>query len=1443
MSKDVNEEVEESLEAGKRKVGNYIKSKGRKAIAKVGKNVGKRVTKEAVKKGVHAGLMSLLSILGWWILAIILIIVIVPIVIKMSDDMITETKTYSSLVESNSVQKDFVNDYSDDDSEDVSMMSRASRSSWSSDISGSSINRIKLSEGNQAIENYHYYKAKESVLNNKVYIGVKGIDLEKKDEELIKELKKKGVISEEGTEIFVESGSLDKFQKEWQDKTGSGAAFNWTDSDLKDSMNGSVNSGLKINGFSEKQLSKLKTVDEEDSKGKIKDAFDREQYFQLPEELLGVLNQKMYNDEFIYDDPFVQGVKYSYTLEDKDEKKDKKKKVNTSKAKNDYTAELFNEYLSEGALKGKGSEFIKYAKKYDVDAALLVAIACKESDYGKDIDSNGKNNVFYIEPYATTQANYDTLEKGIEEGIAYISRRYMAQGVVELKEIGRKYRPAVYKEWELNIGDIYKTITGKEYDPSKVGKGIGSDMSDFSTVPNYKFKLDTKGMKGDVSNYGLGTVFVYKPSFTIEMKRGVSVSETLKKTGEKKTLIKESKPVEYKGESVESVRGTAEVEVDGKKEKVDTITEYEIIEKEIDGKKKKQKITRVYKVEAKYDATAEATPVEDVKAEVVYLLDKAITFAGVYEFEYELVSEEVGAESNMSERDVTSDGKNKEYEYTESRTIKMYEKPSDVKCRNISTRYMDVYLKNFRGKVPKHVINDFGIKRLVNSFKGVKGDVSTASDSDGESGDAGVATSDHQNVEKWRDLAEEYGEKYGIDPNLLLVLIFTESSGNPHNSSPKSYYWGLLSMGDNSIPKDLGGHDLYLYFDKSSLNLSRDPNTDSRLPHCSGGTHDEKEHERVGRLHLEYVCKRLGNMMTVHSKKMFNKSPESLTKEELFYVIMAAYCSYATGEGGQNSVRKAAGYNYALLYSPNGEQYKKYHTLADKARGGDLNSKFGMNEFLERAYKNYSIFSGGISLAEIADKCDPSKWFSLGNANGVSVDSAAEGITTSSNGTQMSSEKVKAYLDYEVYGEDFSKYGESSEDDKSKKVNKKKAAIRTVVKSKEAVESEKIRNAAIAMIKTKSVSELDNSDKVDVFWNKGYDLEYFSNGIQAKPLYGDEMSQSNWSTKIRESTMYKGDEKSLLKLAASYGKEIYKIIKRCVEIDETKYAKGGEGPYSFDNGGLIWYVFNTNSGKDYFKKGTVKDHYDKLTEEVGQVDIRPTDIIFYSKASDNSEEPTRAGIYLGHNAYLGIADNMVQILSFPDLRDNDNIKIHCIKRVVKFGGTNSEATIEGLAELPEGLGSGDFLNPLEGGDWTLTCKIGMRTHPVTGEKNSFHRGIDLAAPKGTKTYASRAGKIIRANLESVKASSYGNYVIIDHGDGYTSLYAHLNTVTVKEGDDVKQGQLVGTVGSTGRSTGPHLHFEIVYGVKNHISNRLGVYKAGDYIDPEMAIKTLRDRNK
>ena len=133
------------------------------------------------------------------------------------------------------------------------------------------------------------------------------------------------------------------------------------------------------------------------------------------------------------------------------------------------------------------------------------------------------------------------------------------------------------------------------------------------------------------------------------------------------------------------------------------------------------------------------------------------------------------------------------------------------------------------------------------------------------------------------------------------------------------------------------------------------------------------------------------------------------------------------------------------------------------------------------------------------------------------------------------------------------------------------------------------------------------------------------------------------------------------------------------------------------------------------------------------------------------------------------------------------------------------------------LAMGDqFINPIKS-TYHFSSRFGWRDDPISG-KRSYHKGDDLACPTGTPFYASLSGKVIYVG----ESWLYGKHIIIDHGNGYQTLYAHASKIIATKGQWVSQGTRIGLVGSTGYSTGPHLHFT--------------VYKNGNPVSPSSVLK-------
>jgi len=138
------------------------------------------------------------------------------------------------------------------------------------------------------------------------------------------------------------------------------------------------------------------------------------------------------------------------------------------------------------------------------------------------------------------------------------------------------------------------------------------------------------------------------------------------------------------------------------------------------------------------------------------------------------------------------------------------------------------------------------------------------------------------------------------------------------------------------------------------------------------------------------------------------------------------------------------------------------------------------------------------------------------------------------------------------------------------------------------------------------------------------------------------------------------------------------------------------------------------------------------------------------------------------------------------------------RRAAQLAGT----AISG--EVPSGS-PGDLSWPVSG---PITSPFGMRLDPVSGAFTRMHTGIDIGAPEDATIVAAAAGRVILANWTD---GGYGNLVVIDHGNGLSTLYAHCSKIYVSIGQDVQRGQAIAAVGATGHATGPHVHFEVRLG--------------------------------
>tara|TARA_A100001234_G_C12588492_1_gene369416 strand:+ start:199 stop:942 length:744 start_codon:yes stop_codon:yes gene_type:complete len=189
----------------------------------------------------------------------------------------------------------------------------------------------------------------------------------------------------------------------------------------------------------------------------------------------------------------------------------------------------------------------------------------------------------------------------------------------------------------------------------------------------------------------------------------------------------------------------------------------------------------------------------------------------------------------------------------------------------------------------------------------------------------------------------------------------------------------------------------------------------------------------------------------------------------------------------------------------------------------------------------------------------------------------------------------------------------------------------------------------------------------------------------------------------------------------------------------------------------------------------------------------------YFEASPISEDKRKAGIG-GVNRYKKFDG-----FEYSNIIKESNKKIDVIQKRLTIQSKSLDEIAKLAMDKEKFLKSIPAIQPVNNDDLTrMASGFGYRIDPFT-KVRKYHYGMDFTAPQGTPVYATGDGTVVRADNRS---SGYGNHIRIDHGYGYTSLYAHLYKFNVKRYQKVKRGDLIGYVGNTGRSNAPHLHYEI-----------------------------------
>ncbi len=223
-----------------------------------------------------------------------------------------------------------------------------------------------------------------------------------------------------------------------------------------------------------------------------------------------------------------------------------------------------------------------------------------------------------------------------------------------------------------------------------------------------------------------------------------------------------------------------------------------------------------------------------------------------------------------------------------------------------------------------------------------------------------------------------------------------------------------------------------------------------------------------------------------------------------------------------------------------------------------------------------------------------------------------------------------------------------------------------------------------------------------------------------------------------------------------------------------------------------------------YQFSSISNDFEKMTEQLDELQLKDAEVHRVIFGIDPIDESVWEG------GIGGRADNdyLTTIRNSEEFASTTRKKLENLKYKIQLQ-KNSLDTIYTLAKQREKkLLSIPSIKPVQEDrlkrNMHSMSGYGYRIHPVHGVKK-FHKGIDFTAPRGTAIQATGNGVIVRVQR---KNRGYGNNVLIDHGFGYTTLYAHMSEITVTKGEVVTKGQKIGKIGSTGTSTAPHLHYEI-----------------------------------
>lgn len=225
---------------------------------------------------------------------------------------------------------------------------------------------------------------------------------------------------------------------------------------------------------------------------------------------------------------------------------------------------------------------------------------------------------------------------------------------------------------------------------------------------------------------------------------------------------------------------------------------------------------------------------------------------------------------------------------------------------------------------------------------------------------------------------------------------------------------------------------------------------------------------------------------------------------------------------------------------------------------------------------------------------------------------------------------------------------------------------------------------------------------------------------------------------------------------------------------------------------------------------SITDEFDELSNDLNDLRDKDNEVNRLIFGLDPIDANIWSGGAGGHDKYKYIT----KYSNNKELIASTSERIEKLKRQLDLQKRSLDTIYTLATDREEKLKSIPSIKPVQEDKLKRNIRYlsgyGIRLHPVH-KVNKFHRGIDFTAPEGTAIQATGDGIVTKVKRSK---RGYGNNITINHGYGYETLYAHMDKITINQGDRVVKGQQIGTVGNTGTSTAPHLHYEVIINGKN-----------------------------